>query len=181
MGSSLVRTKGLLLLIAALMALSLSCQSDASAEPTVDPVQDELRTAIAGVFTIDELKVEFARLAIRVARSGCAGVDESLSGAPARVLISLTNSATASKFISSEGKFRHGPGGSGSVPVLVVAVEGRSVRTSNDQAPIDRAFVFVEPLAAPDFTTCAVEDAPMVLGYAALFADAFEFESIELP
>ena len=172
----MLRSKGTLLLVSVMFTLVLSCQSGALAEPTVDPVQTELHTAIAGTFTLDELKVEFATLAIRVARSGCAGVDESLSGEPSRVLISLTNSATASRFISSEGKFQHGPGGIGSVPVFVITVEGQSKK-----APIDRAFVFVEPLADPDFTTCSLEVAPLVIEYADRFYGTFEFEPIELP
>lgn len=177
----MLHSRGTLLLVSLLVALSLSCQPGTPEEPVVDPAQSELRTAIAGAFNLDELKVEFATLAVRVAQSGCAGVDESLSGEPSRVLISFTNSAVASRFISSEGKFQHGPGGSGSVPVLVIAVEGQSEKTPGVQALTDRAFVFVETLADPDFTTCRVEDAQLVIHYADGFTGSFEFEPIQLP
>ena len=178
---AVLRPRGTLLLVSLLVALSLSCQPGTPEEPIVDPAQSELRTAIAGAFNLDELKVEFATLAVRVARSGCAGVEESLSGEPSRVLISLTNSAIASKFISSDGKFQHGPGGIGSVPVLVIAVEGQSKKAPGEQAPTDRSFIFVETVADPDFTTCTIEDTPLLLEYTDRAYGSFEFELIELP
>jgi len=176
-----LRSKGALLLISALFTLALSCQSGTLAEPTVAPVQSELRTAISGTFNLDELKVEFAALAIRVAQSGCAGVDERLSGEPSRVLISLTHSVIANRLISSDGKFQHGPGGSGSVPVFVIAVEGPGKKAPGGQAPIDRAFVFVETLTDPDFKTFKIENAPLANEYTAQFTGKFEFEPIQLP
>ena len=177
---SLFRTEGSLLLISVLIALNLSCRSEASAAPTVDPVQSELRTAIAGTFTVDELKVEFARLAVRVAQSGCVGVDERLSGGPARLLVSMTDSAVAGKLISSVGKFQHGPGGSGSVPVLVIAIEGPIEPVVGLPSSRDRAFVFVEPLVDSDFSTCLVREAPLSLDQTDFSYGSFEFELLEL-
>ncbi len=166
-----------------LVALSLSCRSEASEEPTVDPVQRELRTAIAGTFTADELKVEFARLAVRVAQSGCADADVRLAGKPTRILVSLTDLVrVGSGFVSSKTQFSMmGPGGSGSVGVLVVAVEGPGEQTSGEKSPVDRAFIFVEPIADPDFTTCTIDYAPLVLENTDRLYGSFEFESIELP
>ena len=177
----MLRPKGTLLLISALLALSLSCQSDTSVEPSVDPVQSELRTAIAGTFTLGELKVEFARLAVRVAQSGCVGVDERLSGEPARMLVSLTGSAVANKLISSVGKFQHGPGGSGSVPVLVVAIEGSTGPVVGLDRPSYRVFVFVEPIADPDFSTCLVLEAPLSPEQTNFIYGNFEFELFKFP
>lgn len=171
------------MLISVLIALSFSCRSEAPVEPTVDPVQSELRTVIAGTHTIDGLKVEFARLAVLIARSGCANIGERLAGEPTRILVSLTDLfRVGSGFVSSKTQFNMmGPGGSGSEPVIVVAVEGPGAQTSGEQSPVNRAFIFVEPLVGPDFTTCKIEDAPLVLEDTDRLYGSFEFELMEIP
>ena len=87
----MLRSKGTLPLLAALLALVLWWQSDTSSKPTVDPVEIEFRTAVADAPTgdnLDDLMEEFSRLAVRVARLGCVNTDERLSGESTRILVS---------------------------------------------------------------------------------------------
>mgnify|MGYP001291321186 FL=1 len=177
------RSSKTLLLVSALLSLVLSCRSEASEQVTVDPVHSELRTAMAGTFSIGEMKIEFARMAILVAQSGCADADIHLEGEPTRLLVAHTDLIRVSSgFVVSNSQFNMmGPGGSGSVPVLVVAVEGPGELTPGKRSPTDRAFIFVEPLVNPEFTTCTIKNAPLLLESNNQLYGSFEFDLLEIP
>ena len=164
----------------ALVVLCLACNSESPDKSTDDPAQGDLRTVIAGTFDVDDLTTEYAKLAVLVARSGCADVEVRLVGEPTRILASLTNSAIASTYISPIGNFRLGPGGIGSEPVIVVAVEGPTKQASNDLASTTMAFVFVELLTNPEIKGCKIETWPLPLTHTNQSYGALEFEEFEL-
>ena len=183
----MLRSKGTLLLLAALLALVLWRQSDRPPEATVGPVEIEFRTVVADGPTgdnLDGLVEEFSRLAIRVARLGCANTDERLSGEPTRILVSLTQSIVAHRFISPDSRLARGmgPGFIGSEAALVVAVEGQVVSESGYQRSMNpRSFVFVEPVGNPEFTTCVVRESPLSLNQSDFLYGSFDFEEIDIP
>ena len=172
----LLQNRRILTFTLVLIALSFSCRSTGE-PPEVDSasVQTELRTAIAGIFDLEELKDEFVRLGIEVAKTGCADSDERLSGGPTRLLVALTDSAKTSFLIKSP-KFQLGPGGSGGEPVLVIGVDGPASTLLDTQIHSERAFIFVETIASPDFASCTVLDAPIDLSQKDFVYGSFEFE-----
>ena len=185
MSRTSLRKNGLMVLLVALAAVTVSCRDDVTPTPYIDPAQSELWDVIAGTFTIDDLRLEFARMAVLVARSGCANVEERLSGEPKRILVSLTESTVAHRFISPESALsrRMGPGFIGSESALVVAVEGdiESESGSHSKQPGDpRSFVFVEPVGNPEFTTCVVRESPLLLTQTDFMYGSFEFEPVDI-
>ncbi len=178
----MLRSKRVLFVLSALLALVLWYQSDTRPEPIVYPVQIETRTVVADALTIDDLKLEFVRLAVRVARKGCAHVDERLSGEPTRILVSLTQSTVAHRFISPDSSLvqRMGPGFIGSESALVEAVEGQiESESGNERSATPRSFVFVEPVGNPEFTTCVIRESPLLLNQSDFLYGSFDFEPFD--
>ena len=113
-------------------------------------------------------------------------VDERLSGEPTRLLVSLTQSTVAHRFISPDSRLgrQMGPGLIGSESALVVAVEGQiQPESGSDNQPSadPRSFVFVEPVGNPEFTTCVIRESPLLLNQSDFLYGSFDFEPFKLP